>query len=524
MIASKGFNLIDSNPDEVVGLSSGLKALTWVGEYDRTACIFEQTDAQIRTYVSEHIADPKVGIWFISDEPWQGGTPECPNAPAQHAARSALIHSIDPNAKTLIVLDGNSDHLSIDQIPAWKGSADYIGMNAYICWQGQSCQYQWIDQIGAEFAASDVPLWGVLQAFGDTDTGQTMCVITVSGGTACGVARVPTPTEIHEQFNHWRATSMLSYLVFAWRWPDSDPTLWLENHPEVQDQLKIENGIGATSTPTPTPTSTPISTPTPTPTPTGDPVIAAAGDIADDGSEDTGTANVVKALAPTTVLTLGDNAYPDGSTQDYASWYEPTWGQFKTITDPSPGNHDYHTANGSGYFTYFGGQVPGPYFSFNLGDWHMVSLNAEIDHSSTSQQVQWLKGDLLANTKPCTLAYWHEPRFTSGSVHSSDTGIGPFWDVLYASHATVVLNGHNHQYERFAKQNPNGLADANGIREFVVGTGGADLYSFGSAEPNSEVRNDTTHGVIKMTLHSGSYDWSFRPSDGSFVDSGSNSC
>jgi len=254
-------------------------------------------------------------------------------------------------------------------------------------------------------------------------------------------------------------------------------------------------------------------------------VIAAAGDIADSGAGDTGTANVIKAMSPTTVLTLGDNAYPDGSSADYAKWYEPTWGAFKSITDPSPGNHDYHTANGSGYFAYFAGQVPGPYFSFNLGNWHMVSLNAEIDHSSTSQQVQWLNGDLLANTKPCTLAYWHEPRFTSGSVHGNETSVAPFWDALYASHATVVLNGHNHQYERFARQNPQGGADpAKGIREFVAGTGGAGLYSFGTIQPNSEVRNGTSHGVLKLTLHAGSYDWQFVPSDSTFADSGSTAC
>jgi hypothetical protein len=237
-----GFNLIDSGPGEVAGLSAGVKGLTWVGDYSRTGCTFDQTDAQITAAVRAHIGDPKVGVWFISDEPWQGGTAHCVNAPAQHAARTALIHSIDPNAKTLIVLDGNSDQESLDQIPAWVGSADYVGVNAYICWHGQECHYDWIDKIDQKARASKLPLWGVIQAHGDTADSQLMCVVPTGGGLQCGTTRVPTPAEIHEEFNHWRATSMLSYLVFSWRWPATDATLWLENHPEVQDQLKIENG------------------------------------------------------------------------------------------------------------------------------------------------------------------------------------------------------------------------------------------------------------------------------------------
>jgi hypothetical protein len=234
-----GFNLIDSTPGEVAGLPAGVKGLTWVGDYDRSACAWQQSDAQIASYVTAHKGDPKVGVWFFSDEPWQGGTPECANAPAQHKARSALIHSIDPNAKTLVVLDGNSDQLSIDQIPAWKGTADYVGMNAYMCWQGQACHYEWIDKIGQTFAAAGVPLWGVAQAFGDAPgSGQSMCT-TMNG---CGIARLPTAAEIHQQFVHWRATTMTGYLVFSWRWPDTTPSLWLQNHPELQAQLAAEAG------------------------------------------------------------------------------------------------------------------------------------------------------------------------------------------------------------------------------------------------------------------------------------------
>jgi hypothetical protein len=235
-----GFNLIDSSPGEVADLPAGAKGLTWVGDYGRQSCTWERSDAQIASSVQAHVGDPKVGVWFISDEPWQGGTPHCPNAPAQHKARTDLIHSIDPNAKTLVVLDGNSDQESLDQLAAWKDAADYVGVNAYICWQGQDCHYEWIDRIDQEARAVGLPLWGVIQAHGDTADSQQMCIVATGGGTRCGMTRVPTPAELHEEFEHWRRTSMSSYLVFSWRWPDGTPSLWLENHPELQDQLAIE--------------------------------------------------------------------------------------------------------------------------------------------------------------------------------------------------------------------------------------------------------------------------------------------
>jgi acid phosphatase type 7 len=144
--------------------------------------------------------------------------------------------------------------------------------------------------------------------------------------------------------------------------------------------------------------------------------------------------------------------------------------------------------------------------------------------ASGSAQEIWLRSDLAAHTGQCTLAYWHEPRFTSGAEHANNTETAPFWDDLYAAHADVVVNGHNHQYERFARQSPSGAADSAGIREFVVGTGGAGLYSFAAPVANSEVRDSTTHGVLKLTLHAGSYDWSFQPSDGTFTDSGTTGC
>jgi hypothetical protein len=524
VIASKGFNLIDSGPGEVDALAGGLRGLTWVGDYDKNNCTWQKSDAEIRSDVQAHVGDPKVGVWFIADEPWIGGTPHCANAPAQVKARSALIHSIDPQAKTLMVVDSNSGQESLDQIPAWKGATDYVALNPYMCWQGRPCHYEWIDRLAQTADSAGLPYWGVVQAYGDpTGQGQEMC--TTTSEPACGEARLPTAAEIHQEFLHWRATAMHNYLVFSWHWPDDDSLLWLQNHPELQDQLAAEN---APQTATPAPTATP----TPTPS-TGDPVVAVAGDIADDGNGDSGTAQVVQRINPDRVLTVGDGAYPDGALADYKSWYDPTWGAFKAKTRPAPGNHDYHTSGAPGYFDYFDGAgvASGPagdrgkgYYSFDLGSWHLIALNNYVPMSAGSAQETWLKADLAAHPG-CTLAYWHEPRFTSGAEHANSTSTAPLWNDLYAAGADVVVNGHNHQYERFARQNPQGGADpANGIREFVAGTGGAGLYSFGTIQPNSEVRNGITHGVLKLTLHPSSYEWQFVPSDGTFADSGSTAC
>jgi Glycosyl hydrolases family 16/Calcineurin-like phosphoesterase len=265
------------------------------------------------------------------------------------------------------------------------------------------------------------------------------------------------------------------------------------------------------------------------PSPSSDPTVTAAGDIADSGGGDSTTAALINSLAPTKALTLGDNAYPDGTSSDYANWYEPTWGLFKSKTAPAPGNHDYHTAGAAGYFGYFG-PLAGPsgrgYYSYDLGSWHLVSLNSEVAHGPGSAQDMWLKNDLAASTASCTLAYWHKPRWTSGAYHGGDTTMGPILQALYDARADVVLAGHNHQYERFAPQNPSGARDDEfGLRSFVVGTGGAPRYRFGTIQPNSEVRDNSTWGVLQLTLHSDSYDWSFKPSQASsFTDNGTANC
>lgn len=266
---------------------------------------------------------------------------------------------------------------------------------------------------------------------------------------------------------------------------------------------------------------------------TGDPVIVAVGDIAGcDYDEDEATAQLVDAI-PGTVINLGDSVYPDGTAAQFNDCYDPTWGRHKARTRPAPGNHDYHTENASGYFGYFGAAAGDPtkgYYSYDIGDWHVVVLNSECAAAGgcrgASPQMLWLQADLAANPSTCTLAYWHHPRFSSSATHGSNPQYDDFWQALYDAGVDVVLNGHAHVYERFAPQDPNGVADpARGIRQFIVGTGGYGLYTFADPEPNSEVREANTYGVLKMTLHATAYDWEFVPIAGrTFTDSGSTSC
>ncbi|MET8320594.1 DNRLRE domain-containing protein [Micromonospora sp. NPDC005189] len=271
-----------------------------------------------------------------------------------------------------------------------------------------------------------------------------------------------------------------------------------------------------------------VTTGTTTPPPSGDPVFVGAGDIADSGSGDSATATLLDSI-PGTVFTTGDNVYDSGTASQFTSYYEPTWGRHKTRTRPSPGNHDYNTSGATGYYNYFGTSA-GPsgrgYYSFDLGNWHIVSLNSNISMSAGSTQEQWLRTDLAASSKPCTLAYWHHPLFTSSSNHAPSTSTRPLYQALYDNNADVVVWGHNHVYERFGPMNPAGGADSSrGMRSFVAGMGGAGHYSFGTIQPNSEARNSSAWGVLKFTLHSGTYDWQFVPVAGqTYSDSGTGSC
>jgi acid phosphatase type 7 len=256
----------------------------------------------------------------------------------------------------------------------------------------------------------------------------------------------------------------------------------------------------------------------------GDPVITAAGDISRQAlGNQVETSDRVLAIDATIALTLGDNQYPTGSLADYLAFYDPTWGRFKSKTRPVPGNHEYQTPGAAGYFDYFGSLARPEgtsYYSFDLGGWHLVALDSNIARDPGSAQDQWLRADLAATDKQCILAFWHHPRFSSGTHHGGNTSVGPFWNALYAAGADVVLNGHEHNYERFGRQDPNARANAAGIRQFVVGTGGASHYGFGAPDPNSEFREASTFGVLELTLHPSSYEWEFVSSSGEAVDSG----
>ncbi len=274
------------------------------------------------------------------------------------------------------------------------------------------------------------------------------------------------------------------------------------------------------------------------PRPPSGEVIVAAGDIADCRHEnDEATAELLEVIEGT-VLTLGDNAYPDGSTEDFEECYDPSWGRFEDRTKPSPGNHEYDTEGAEGYFDYFGkaaGEPDKGYYSYDLGAWHLVALNSNCEEvggcEASSPQVRWLEADLAANDdKSCTLAYMHHPRFSSGEKHGNTHFIKPLWEALYEAGADVVLSAHEHNYERFAPQNPGGRADPErGIRGFVVGTGGGKggkgLYPIVDPIANSEVYNDNTYGVLKLTLRPEGYEWRFVPVEGeAFTDSGSTRC
>jgi hypothetical protein len=263
-------------------------------------------------------------------------------------------------------------------------------------------------------------------------------------------------------------------------------------------------------------------------------VIVAAGDIADCASEgDEATATLVGGIEGT-VLTMGDNAYPDGTAQDFEECYEPSWGQFKERIRPSPGNHEYETEGARGYFDYFGDAAGDPdkgYYSFDLGAWHIVALNSNCSEvlrcGPGSPQGRWLKEDLAANDgEPCTLAYFHHPLFTSGAYRPGVDWMEHLWEILYAGGVDVVLNGHDHNYQRFAPQDPEGRVDPeDGIRQFVVGTGGRSLYEISNPIANTEIYNDQTYGVLELSLQQNRYEWEFVPVEGeSFTDSGAAQC
>ena len=255
--------------------------------------------------------------------------------------------------------------------------------------------------------------------------------------------------------------------------------------------------------------------------------LLAAGDIAVCGAASTeATAKLLDRL-PGTVLALGDDVYPSGTAEQFANCYAPTWGRHRARTSPSPGNHEYDVSGATPYYAYFGGAA-GPaglgYYSFNLGAWHVLSLNSNIAAQPGSPQYEWVRSDLDASASVCTLAYWHHPVFSSGG-NGNISQMREIWRLLDSHHAEVVLVGHDHDYERFAPQDADGTATAGGVREFVVGTGGAPLRPIGVVKPNSQIRQNQTWGVLRLMLRAGTYSWEFVPIDGqSFRDFGTTAC
>jgi hypothetical protein len=279
--------------------------------------------------------------------------------------------------------------------------------------------------------------------------------------------------------------------------------------------------------------SSTVAATTTTTAPVVDPVLLAAGDIASCASTgDEATAALLDARPAAIVATLGDNVYDSGSATEFAKCYDPSWGQSKARTKPAPGNHDYGTAGAAGYYGYFGATAGDPakgYYSYEVGTWHVVALNSNctiVSCSAGSAQEQWLRADLAAHPAACTLAYWHHPRYSSGTTHGSSTATQALYQALYDNNADVILSGHEHNYERFAPMNATGGLDAaRGIRSFVVGTGGASHYPFGRPVTGSEIRNGDTFGVLSLTLKAGGYDWQFVPEAGkTFTDSGTGTC
>jgi|SRR5580658_1591217 hypothetical protein len=267
-------------------------------------------------------------------------------------------------------------------------------------------------------------------------------------------------------------------------------------------------------------------------------VLVGAGDIASckDPEGARATAKLLEQI-PGTIFAAGDLAYEKGTATEFQNCYGTTWGEFKARTKPTPGNHEYADPTASAYFQYWGAQA-GPagkgYYSFDLGSWHVVALNTNCGAKDLggcgkgSPQEEWLRKDLTEHPDSCVLAYGHHALFSSGvfKSHAIHPELKELWRDLYAAHAALVLAGHEHSYERFALQDPDGHADpVNGIREIVVGTGGRSHDPLGFGTANSEVRNTDTYGVIKLTLTPGHYTWRFIPEEGkTFTDSGTGVC
>lgn len=256
------------------------------------------------------------------------------------------------------------------------------------------------------------------------------------------------------------------------------------------------------------------------PLPDSQVTVAGAGDICDSTPADCGlTADLVEAINPTSVFVSGDNAYVNGTLTEYNTLYDPNWGRFKILTQPVPGNHEYNTTGAAGYFDYFNGvgQATGPggdrtrgYYSYDVGEWHFVALNSRGGGTVSSTQLAWLDADLAANTKRCVAAYFHHPLLSRGE-YSGYATMKPFYDRLYAAKADLVVVGHDHNYQRYAKMDAYKIATTDGLRQLIVGTGGRDPYPISGTHPLLEAAQGTTWGVLALDLTATGYDGRFVP-------------
>ncbi len=306
----------------------------------------------------------------------------------------------------------------------------------------------------------------------------------------------------------------------------------------VATTVAVDNDQQATSKPqaepaTATSTSAVATLPTPATSTTAlaapeHPVLIGAGDIASDNDLDTGTAALIDLHPFATVFTTGDHAYPDGTTEQFAMNYEPDWGRFKSRTRPSIGNHDDRVDGAAPYFDYFGSNAGTPgqgWYSYDLANWHIIVLNTECGDAGLAdcdEQSTWLEADLAENARRCMLAYWHKPVFSSGR----HDGYEPFrdeWQLLDAAGVDLVIAGHDHNYQRYARQNVDGEPDPNGIRQFVAGSGGASIYPQTASPPTLE-EFYAGRGVLRLDLAGDGYEWSFLTVDGDYTDRGSETC
>lgn len=279
------------------------------------------------------------------------------------------------------------------------------------------------------------------------------------------------------------------------------------------------------------PTSSPSADPSATPTAASDPVLVGAGDIADCATEDDEATAALLDDIEGTVFTAGDNVYESASAATFRDCYERSWGRHKDRTRPAAGNHDWQDGGIGAYREYFGaaaGAGTATWYAYDLGTWRVIVLDSNCESvdgcDASSPQGRWLAADLAATKATCTVAIWHHPRFSSGE-HGDQSQVAPFWDALYAAGADVIVNGHDHDYERFAPMDPDGREDRErGLRQFVAGTGGRALRGFGDVAPHSELRASVAHGVLALTLRDGSYDWQFIPTAGAFADRGTARC